>query len=65
MIEVTLLSGKTIWLSPHQMEAVEAHPDTTITMISGKRIVVLEDIPTLVERIVAYRRRIGNFADEP
>ncbi|MDA8427414.1 MAG: flagellar FlbD family protein [Treponema sp.] len=65
MIEVTLLSGKTIWLSPHQLEAAEANPDTTITMVSGKRIVILEDIPTLVERIVAYRRRIGNFADEP
>lgn len=65
MVEVTLLSGKTMWISPHQMETAEARPDTTITMISGKRIVILEDIPTLVDRIVAYRRRIGCFPDEP
>jgi flagellar protein FlbD len=64
VVQVTLLSGKTLWLSPHQIEAAEANPDTTITMVSGKRIVILEDIPTLVDRIVAYRRRIGDFADE-
>jgi len=64
MIEVTLLSGKTLWLSPHQMESAEARPDTTITMVSGNHIVVREDIPTLVERIVEYRRRIGAFANE-
>jgi len=65
MVEVTLLGGKKLWLSPHQIETAEARPDTTITMVSGKHIVVLEDIPTLVDRIVAYRRRIGAFPDEP
>lgn len=64
MIELTLLGGQKLWLSPHQIETAEARPDTTITLVSGKRLVVLEDIPTLVDRIVAYRRRIGSVADE-
>jgi len=64
MIELTQLSGKTFWLNPHQIEYVEKTPDTTITMLSGKRVVVLEKVETLLERIVAYRREIGAFKNE-
>jgi flagellar protein FlbD len=64
MIELTQLSGRTFWLNPHQIEYVEKNPDTTLTMLSGKRIVVREDVATLVERIVAYRRQIGAFKNE-
>lgn len=63
MIELTLLSGKTFWLNPHQIESIEAHPDTTLTMLSGKRIIVLEKVALVVERIVEYRRRIAYFGE--
>jgi flagellar protein FlbD len=61
---LTQLSGKVFWLNPHQIEYVERNPDTTIVMLSGKRIVVKEDIDTLAGRIVAYRRLIGAFKNE-
>jgi flagellar protein FlbD len=64
MIELTQLSGKTFWLNPHQIEYVEKNPDTTLAMLSGNRIVVREDVATLTERIVAYRRLIGAFKNE-
>lgn len=64
MIEVTQLSGKTFWLNPHQIEYIEKTPDTTITMLAGKRVVVLESVETVIERIVAYRRLIGAFKNE-
>ena len=64
MIELTQLSGKIFWLNPHQMECLEKTPDTMIVMLSGKRIVVREDVPTVIERIVAYRRQIGAFKNE-
>ncbi|NLJ45117.1 MAG: flagellar FlbD family protein, partial [Treponema sp.] len=40
MIELTQLSGKTFWINPHQIEYIEKNPDTTLIMLSGKRIVV-------------------------
>jgi len=64
MIELTQLSGRTFWLNPHQIEYIESNPDTTLVMLSGKHIVVLEKVPEVVERIVAYRRLIGAFKNE-
>jgi len=64
MIELTQLSGKSFWLNPHQIEAMESKPDLTLTMLSGKHIVVLEDAATVVARIIAYRREIGGFRNE-
>jgi flagellar protein FlbD len=64
MVEVTRLDGKTYYVNPHQIEYVESNPDTTLVMLSGKRLVVREDYPTLFERIVGYRRLIGAFKSE-
>jgi flagellar protein FlbD len=64
MIEVTLLSGKKLMLNPHQIETVESNPDTTVTLLSGKRIIVLEGVTALVDAIVEYRRRLGAFGNE-
>ena len=64
MIELTKLDGKKFYLNPHQIEYVESNPDTTLVMLSGKRLVVREDYQSLFERIVAYRRLIGAFKNE-
>jgi len=64
MIEVTKLNGDAFWLNPHQIEYIEKNPDTTLIMLSGKRILIHEDVPTVIERIVAYRRLIGAFKNE-
>ncbi len=64
MVEVTRLDGKAYYVNPHQIEYVEANPDTTLVMLSGKRLIVREDYQTLLERIVAYRRLIGAFKNE-
>jgi len=64
MIEVTRLDGKTYYVNPHQIEYIESTPDTTITMLSGKKLVVREDYQTVFRRIVEYRRLIGAFKSE-
>jgi flagellar protein FlbD len=61
MVEVTRLDGKTYYVNPHQIEYIERNPDTTLTMLSGKKLVVREDYQTVFERIVAYRRLFGDF----
>jgi flagellar protein FlbD len=64
MIEVTQLSGKTYWLNPHNIESIEATPDTMIALQNGKKIVVREDVATVIQRIIEYRRRLGMLSNE-
>ncbi len=64
MIQVTRLDGNEYLLNPHQIESIESHPDTTLLMLSGKRVVVKEKPATVLERIIEYRRRIGGFKNE-
>lgn len=64
MIEVTRLDGTAYYVNPHQIEYIEVNPDTTLIMLSGKRLVVQEDYQTVYDRIVEYRRQIGSFKNE-
>ena len=64
MIKVTRLNGMAYYLNPHQIESLEVRPDTTFQMLSGKIIVVKETVDEVIDRIVAYRRRIGGFKNE-
>lgn len=64
MVELTKLDGKTFYVNPHQIEYIECNPDTTLVMLSGKRLIVLEDYATIFKRIVDYRRLIGAFKNE-
>ena len=64
MIQVTRLGGTVFYVNPHHIELIESNPDTTLVMLSGKRLVVQEDYRSVFERIVAYRRLIGAFKNE-
>ncbi len=59
MIEVTRLNEKKYWVNPHQIESMEQTPDLTLTLLSGKKIVVKESPEEIIERIVIYRKKIG------
>jgi flagellar protein FlbD len=63
MIELTSLSGKRLWVNPHQIETIEAKPDTTIIMVYGKTMVVAERPEEVVAKIVSYRRSIAAFGE--
>ena len=64
MIKVTRLNGAEYYINPHQIESIEIRPDTTLLMLSGKYVVVLEKVEEVIDRIVEYRRRIGGFKNE-
>jgi flagellar protein FlbD len=58
MIKVTRLDGVEYYLNPHQIESIEIHPDTTLVMLTGKKLIVRESVQDLLRRIEEYRRRI-------
>lgn len=64
MIRVTRLDGKVYYVNPHQIEYIELNPDTTLIMLSGKRLIVRETYEEVLQEIVEYRRMIGAFKNE-
>ena len=59
MIEVNRLDGKSYWVNPHMIESMESNPDLTLTMLSGKKIVVKNSPEDVIEKIISYRKKIG------
>jgi len=59
MIEVERLNGSKYFLNPHMIESMESLPDLTITMLSGKKVIVRNSPEDIINKIVDYRKRIG------
>ena len=64
MIELTRLNGEKFLLNPHQIETIEKTPDSIISLVSGRKMVVKDSVEILTERIIQYRRRLGAPAHE-
>ena len=59
MIDVLRLDGKIYWVNPHMIEAMEATPDLTLTMLSGRKIIVRNSPQEIIHKIIEYRKQIG------
>jgi flagellar protein FlbD len=55
MIKVTKLNGKELVVNADLIEFVEATPDTLISLTTGRKIMVLEELDEIVQRAVRYR----------
>ena len=64
MIKVTRLNGIEYLLNPHLIESIDQTPDTTVTLVSGKKVVVKETPKQVVDEIVSYRKRLGISGNE-
>ena len=59
MIDVMRLDGKKYWVNPHMIESMECTPDLTLTMLSGKKLIVRNSPEELIQKIIEYRQKIG------
>lgn len=59
MIKLTRLNGKEFIVNSDLIEFIEATPDTVITLLNDKKIIVSETIDTVVDKVVAYKNRTG------
>ena len=57
MIELTRLGSRreALWLNPDLIATMEAHPDTVIALTTGARVMVLESVEEVVQRVRAWR----------
>lgn len=59
MIKVTRLNNKEVYVNPDLIETLESTPDTVITLTTGHKIIAIESIDELIDRIVQYKRKIS------
>jgi flagellar protein FlbD len=59
MIRLSRINGKKFILNADLIEQIEATPDTVITLISGKTVMVAEPVKTVLKRIIKFRRIIS------
>jgi flagellar protein FlbD len=55
MIDLTRLNGSLVLVNCDLIKFAEAAPDTTLTLITGEKLLVLESLDELSRRITAYR----------
>ena len=58
MIELTKLNGERFVVNAEHIDCVEAQPDTSLVLASGRRFVVREPPAEIIDRTVAYKRKI-------
>jgi flagellar protein FlbD len=58
MIQLTRLNRQRFFLNPEIIESIEETPDTVITLIGGKTVMVADSIGKVVHRIWRYRQMI-------
>lgn len=58
MIQVTRLNGSTFTLNALYIEKIESFPDTTITLTTGSKYVVLDKADIVNSRIIEFYKSV-------
>jgi flagellar protein FlbD len=59
MIKVKKIDGSVLWINPHQIESMECVPDLTVTMLSGRKIMLGNNPQEVIDQIIEYRKKIA------
>ena len=65
MITVTRFDQSDFVLNADLIEFVEAKPDTHITLVTGKKLLVRETPQEVIDRVIEFRRAAGSFPRPP
>ncbi len=64
MILVHRLRGEPLYVNADLIETVEANPDTVLTLLDGRRLLVDEDPQVVVDRFTDFRASLLVAAEE-
>ena len=64
MIRLTRMNGNEFTLNSELIKYLEETPDTVITLINGERLLILEKIDDVVDRVIEYGRKIRTLSVE-
>lgn len=57
MIFITRTNGTKIYINPELIQTVESTPDTIITLVSNKKLIVKDTPQEIAERFIEYKRK--------
>lgn len=60
MITVTRLNDKELIINSDYIECFEETPDTTITMTTGRKIIVKESVDEILDKIIEFKNKINH-----
>jgi flagellar protein FlbD len=58
MIALTRLNNRTVMVNSDLIKFVEQAPDTVITLVSGEKMLVLENSAEILDRVIDFRRLV-------
>ena len=58
MIDLTRLNGHRLVINCDLIRYAEATPDTTLTLVTGEKLIVLESCDDVIARILAWRGNV-------
>ncbi len=58
MIKLTKLNGEEFVLNAELIKTIETTPDTIVTITSGNKYIVKEEVEEVIEAVMAYKRSI-------
>ena len=64
MLKLTRLNRHIVVVNPDHISWVDASPDTTLRILGGETLIVLESVDELIAQLVAYRRLIRTSTPE-
>ena len=58
MITLKKLNGSEFTINAELIETVEASPDTVISLVTGNRYLVRENVQEVIQKVLEYRERV-------
>jgi flagellar protein FlbD len=58
MIRLTRINDSSLVLNSDLIEHIDTTPDTVITLTTGQKILVREDVDEVIKKVIEYRRQI-------
>jgi flagellar protein FlbD len=65
MIKLTRMDRREIVINSDLIESIESTPDTVISLTTGKKILVLETLDEVVEKVIKYRQELKPIVIRP
>jgi flagellar protein FlbD len=56
MIKVTRLNGSELVINADLIEFVEAIPDTIVSLVTGKKIMIQESTDAVIQKVAEFKR---------
>lgn len=61
MINLKAMNGKEFILNAEHIEKIENVPETLITLVNGKKYIVIEESEEVIRRVIEYKNKIFYF----